>query len=91
MTNLWQFLRVIEGYYKRLKEKGISGVYVFYSPNGRRKEIRFSLTMEKLPVVIREIPDPAPIKILLDMNFIKNVDLRVNGNGKENVFNIEDP
>jgi len=47
------------------------------------------ITMEKLPVVIHEIPDPAPIKILLGMNFIKNVDLRVNG--KENVFNIEDP
>lgn len=47
------------------------------------------ITIEKLPVVIHEIPDPAPIKILLGMNFIKNVDLRVNG--KENAFDIEDP
>ena len=47
------------------------------------------ITIEKLPVVIHEIPDPAPIKILLGMNFIKNVNLRING--KENAFNIEDP
>lgn len=47
------------------------------------------ITIEKLPVVIHEIPDPAPIKILLGMNFIKNVNLRVNG--KEDTFNVEDP
>ena len=47
------------------------------------------ITIEKLPVVIHEIPDPAPIKILLGMNFIENVKLRVNG--KENAFDIEDP
>lgn len=47
------------------------------------------IIIEKLPFVIHEIPDPAPIKILLGMNFIKNVNLRVNG--KENAFNIEDP
>jgi predicted aspartyl protease len=47
------------------------------------------ITIEKLPVVIHEIPDPAPIKILLGMNFIENIKLRVNG--KENAFDIEDP
>lgn len=47
------------------------------------------ITIEKLPVVIHAIPDPAPIKILLGMNFIKNVDLKING--KENIFDIEDP
>jgi predicted aspartyl protease len=47
------------------------------------------ITIEKLPVVIHEIPDPAPIKILLGMNFIKNINLWVNG--KDNAFNIEDP
>lgn len=33
--------------YKRLKEKGIGGIYVFYSPNRSRKKILFSLSGER--------------------------------------------
>jgi len=47
------------------------------------------IKMKNLPVVIHEIPDPAPIKILLGMNFIKRIELMVNG--KEKSFEIQDP
>ncbi|GEM_PF-2903745 len=47
------------------------------------------MRISKLSVVVHKIPDPAPIKVLLGMNFIKNVKLIVNG--KENEFRIEDP
>jgi len=45
--------------------------------------------VENLPVVIHKIPDPAPVKILLGMNFIERVKLIVNGKG--GTFNLEDP
>jgi len=48
-----------------------------------------NIKMERLPVVIHDIPDPAPIKILLGMNFIKRTKFVVNG--KEKLFEIEDP
>lgn len=47
------------------------------------------IRIKKLPVVIHEIPDPAPIKILLGMNFIERVKLQINGKKKD--FNIDDP
>lgn len=47
------------------------------------------ISIDKLPVVIHQIPDPAPIKILLGMNFVEAIKLTVNG--KEGVFEIEDP
>lgn len=45
--------------------------------------------IEKLPVVVHKIPDPAPIKVLLGMNFIEKVKLTIDG--KEGMFNLEDP
>lgn len=48
-----------------------------------------NIMVERLPVVIHEIPDPAPIKVLLGMNFIDKVRLIVDG--KEKTFQIEDP
>ena len=48
-----------------------------------------NVKIENLPVVIHEIPDPAPIKILLGMNFIERTNLLVNG--KQKLFRIEDP
>ena len=48
-----------------------------------------NIKIENLPVVIHEIPDPAPIKILLGMNFIERTNLLVNG--KQKLFKIEDP
>jgi len=47
------------------------------------------IEIEKLPVVVHKIPDPAPIKVLLGMNFIEKVKLIING--KERKFDIEDP
>lgn len=47
------------------------------------------IKVENLPVVIHGIPDPAPIKILLGMNFVERVNLEVDG--KNSVFNIRDP
>ncbi len=47
------------------------------------------IEIEKLPVVVHKIPDPAPIKVLLGMNFIEKVKLTVNG--KRNKFNLKDP
>lgn len=47
------------------------------------------IKIEKLPVVIHKIPDPAPIKVLLGMNFIEKVTLTVNG--KEGKFDLQDP
>ena len=47
------------------------------------------IKIEKLPVVIHKIPDPAPIKVLLGMNFIEKVKLIVNG--KERKFDLQDP
>ena len=47
------------------------------------------IKVEKLPVVIHKIPDPAPIKVLLGMNFIEKVKLIVNG--KERKFDLQDP
>lgn len=48
-----------------------------------------NIIVERLPVVIHEIPDPAPIKVLLGMNFIDKVKLIVDGKGK--TFQIQDP
>jgi len=45
--------------------------------------------VEKLPVVVHRIPDPAPIKVLLGMDFIEKTKLLING--KEKAFDIEDP
>lgn len=47
------------------------------------------IKVEKLPVVIHKIPDPAPIKVLLGMNFIEKVRLTVNG--KKGKFDLQDP
>jgi len=47
------------------------------------------IEIENLPVVVHKIPDPAPIKVLLGMNFIEKMKLTVNG--KQNEFKIEDP
>jgi predicted aspartyl protease len=47
------------------------------------------IKVEKLPVVIHKIPDPAPIKVLLGMNFIEKVTLTING--KEGEFDLQDP
>jgi len=48
-----------------------------------------NIKAENLPVVIHKIPDPAPVKILLGMNFIENVKLIVDG--KKGTFDLEDP
>jgi predicted aspartyl protease len=47
------------------------------------------IRIEKLPVVIHKIPDPAPMKVLLGMNLIEKVRLVVDG--KKNKFDLEDP
>ncbi|MFQ6094769.1 MAG: TIGR02281 family clan AA aspartic protease [Candidatus Bathyarchaeia archaeon] len=47
------------------------------------------IEIKKLPVVAHKIPDPAPIKVLLGMNFIEKVKLTING--KQNKFRMEDP
>lgn len=47
------------------------------------------IKVEKLPVVIHKIPDPAPIKVLLGMNFIEKV--RPTVNGKDGKFDLQDP
>lgn len=47
------------------------------------------IKIKKLPVVIHKIPDPAPIKILLGMNFLQEIKIKIDG--KENKFEIEDP
>ena len=54
------------------------GSMSFISQRKKKRDTVFSNDGE-IALVIHEIPDPAPIKILLGMNFIKNVDLRVNG------------
>jgi len=46
-------------------------------------------TVEGLPVVVHRIPDPAPVKVLIGMNFIHRAKLEVNG--KAQTFEIEDP
>jgi hypothetical protein len=46
-------------------------------------------TVEGLPVVVHRIPDPAPVKVLIGMNFIHRTKLEVNG--KAQTFEIEDP
>jgi clan AA aspartic protease (TIGR02281 family) len=48
-----------------------------------------NIKVENLPVVIHKIPDPAPVKILLGMNFIESVKLIVDG--KKGTFDLEDP
>ena len=47
------------------------------------------IKIERLPVVVHKIPDPAPIKVLLGMNFIEKVRLIVDG--KKNEFDLRDP
>lgn len=47
------------------------------------------VTIERLQIVAHRIPDPAPIKILLGMNFIEKVKLIVSG--KESTFYLQDP
>lgn len=46
------------------------------------------IEIERILVVIHEIPDPAPIKVLLGMNFVKRINLYVKG--KDNTFQIEE-
>jgi len=45
--------------------------------------------IERLQIVAHRIPEPAPIKVLLGMNFIEKVKLIVNG--KEGTFDLQDP
>lgn len=47
------------------------------------------IRLKSIPVVIHEIPDPAPVKILLGMNFVEKVILEIDG--KNSTFNIRDP
>lgn len=47
------------------------------------------IRVDLLPVVVHKIPDPAPVKILLGMNFIEKVRLLVDG--KSGVFSLDDP
>jgi predicted aspartyl protease len=47
------------------------------------------IKVENLRVVIHKIPDPAPVKILLGMNFIEKINLEIDG--KNNSFEIRDP
>ncbi len=47
------------------------------------------IEIEKLPVVVHKIPDPAPIKVLLGMNFIEKIKLVINGKGRK--FGLKDP
>jgi len=47
------------------------------------------IEIERLPVVVHRIPDPAPIKVLLGMNFVQKMKLVVNGKGM--MFDLEDP
>jgi predicted aspartyl protease len=47
-----------------------------------------NIKVENLPVVIQKIPDPAPVKILLGMNFIEKVKLIVDV--KNGTFDLED-
>jgi len=47
------------------------------------------LEIEKLPVVVHKIPDPAPIKVLIGMNFIEKTKPIIDGKGKK--FEVEDP
>ena len=48
-----------------------------------------SVRIERLPVVIHRIPDPAPMKVLLGMNFMERARLVVDG--KKSRFELEDP
>jgi len=43
----------------------------------------------ELQVVVHRIPDPAPAKVLLGMNFIEKIRLTVDG--KESKFELQDP
>ena len=45
--------------------------------------------VERLRVVIHKIPDPAPVKVLLGMNFIEKTNLEIDG--KNGLFEIRDP
>jgi len=45
--------------------------------------------IERLAVVVHKIPDPAPIKVLLGMNFIEKIKLVIDG--KRRKFDLEDP
>lgn len=47
------------------------------------------IEIENIRVVVHRIPDPAPIKVLLGMNFLENVKLTLNG--KQHKFKIQDP
>ena len=53
------------------------------------KIIAENIEIDRLNVVIHKIPDPAPIKILLGMNFIEKIELLING--KKKGFDIKDP
>jgi len=44
---------------------------------------------ERKLILSHKIPDPAPIKILLGMNFLEKIKLIINGKGEE--FFLEDP
>lgn len=48
-----------------------------------------NIKIENLPVVTHKIPDPAPLKILLGMNFIEKVKLLIDG--KKETFALKDP
>ena len=43
----------------------------------------------ELQVVVHKIPDPAPVKVLLGMNFVERMKLTVDG--KSGQFTLEDP
>ncbi len=47
------------------------------------------LETTQLQVVVHKIPDPAPIKVLLGMNWLGKIKLFVNG--KDGRFTLEDP
>ncbi|MFB0522820.1 MAG: TIGR02281 family clan AA aspartic protease [Candidatus Bathyarchaeia archaeon] len=47
------------------------------------------IEVERLSVVIHKIPDPAPIKVLLGMNFIEKIKITING--KAGKFDLKDP
>lgn len=47
------------------------------------------LNVEGLQVVVHKIPDPAPIKVLLGMNFVERTKLVIDG--KNGMFEFEKP
>ena len=72
------------------KIKLITASGLIEAPMRILEEIRVGeVSVKRLQVAIHKIPDPAPIKILLGMNFLERVKLEING--KERRFSVEDP